>query len=440
MAKRGSQIREFTQLRNQSVTIPARNAGEAPIELHPITYNPLTIKTLKDLVGGLKTELEQLQQQLVDRNQAGHEPMRSGILPDFATANRKYDAHDRYRKVLPAMLHASNDDEQTHMPRLNAGMPPEMDKVAEEIQQKANDYRQDMASTAGGDSSRTAESALSAQEIQRLNQRKKESLRRKLKERAQELNLYAQTDENAQGFPLQWSSLRTANPPQPYEVWEAQLGLWIQQDILEAIAQANHVGEDGASVINAPVKRLISLQVVPGYVGLHTRGGVLSGSGTATLPYQLPKDYKAPDEDEVVRNFLVSPTGRVSNPVYDVRHARLEIIADYQKLPELFDAISNVNLMTVVSCQIKDVDEYDAYKQGYVYGDADAVQVTLVIETLWMRQWTGPLMPDTVRQYLGMPKREKPEETEEPEQSATTPAESARGESSLTGELARQGR
>jgi len=100
----------------------------------------------------------------------------------------------------------------------------------------------------------------------------------------------------------------------------------------------------------------------------------------------------------------------VSNALYDVRHARLVAVVDYQKLPELFRALSRVNFMTVLNMQVTDVDEYDALAEGFVYGSSDAVEVDMVIETLWMREWTEPLMPDKTREYVGIDEPEEPAE------------------------------
>jgi hypothetical protein len=58
--------------------------------------------------------------------------------------------------------------------------------------------------------------------------------------------------------------------------------------------------------------------------------------------------------------------------------------------------------MTVLDCQVQDVDEYAALLEGYVYGSGDAVRVDMLIETIWLRDWTVPLMPAEVKQALGL--------------------------------------
>jgi len=182
-------------------------------------------------------------------------------------------------------------------------------------------------------------------------------------------------------------------------------------------------------VIEAPVKRIFSIEVLPGYVGLHRTGafggtsgggggggGVLGGqqaSGTALGAYGQapPEEWLVPGRNPEVRanldtpmpnNFIASPTGRMSNPIYDVRHVRMRAIVDFHQLPTLFDAISKINLMTVLHFDIRNIDEYAHLEQGYFYGSGDMVELTVHIETLWLRSWLLPLMPERVQIALGI--------------------------------------
>ena len=48
------------------------------------------------------------------------------------------------------------------------------------------------------------------------------------------------------------------------EIWEGQMGLWMQQDIVEVIARMNEVWNPEQNVTTAPIKRLIGNEVVDG--------------------------------------------------------------------------------------------------------------------------------------------------------------------------------
>lgn len=112
------------------------------------------------------------------------------------------------------------------------------------------------------------------------------------------------------------------------------------------------------------------------------------------------------------KGFWVAHTGRQSNPLFDVWHARVTVLVDSQRLPELFNALSEVNFMTVLRISvIRDVDEYEALQQGFVYGQDDVVEAELVIETVWLRQWTAQFMPNAIKSHLQILKPGDPDFT-----------------------------
>ena len=143
----------------------------------------------------------------------------------------------------------------------------------------------------------------------------------------------------------------------------------------------------------------------------------------------------AKPKGKMADNFQSSPTGRRSNGLYDVRHAVVKVIIDSMRIPQFLTNLSNVNFMTVLLMTVNDVDEYEhlrgyarpdgtgsSLRSLYIYGPHDAVELELVIETLWLRRWTAGhwdqeeadrlneafdpgLMPDDVRQLLRMLRR-----------------------------------
>ena len=111
--------------------------------------------------------------------------------------------------------------------------------------------------------------ALSRSEKQELDSLKAVKMREYLERYARSLHLYAHTNMASPEYPLDvgdWS--KPGLRPRMTQIWEGQVGLWIQQDIMEAIFRANRVKEPRSNVTNTPVKRLIGLRVVPGYVGV----------------------------------------------------------------------------------------------------------------------------------------------------------------------------
>ena len=404
MAERDTRIGQLDRMMRKSITVPAKDPDGEPRIIRGITINPHTIDQLSGVVGRMNEEYEQTRDFAIETNRAGHTTLSDGLFPEPEDPALPIEARQKYRWLLPSMLQTPS--EGSSLPQIKAGMPPAESRLKNRIDQFEASFKESLK-PAGSD-----EVSLSEEDWNKLNNEKRTRLKDMIKSRAEQLHVYAQPNPGSEGFPLDFAELREATDPEPYQLWEAQLELWVQQDLIQAIAIANNVDDPDANVINAPVKRLMSIQVVPGYVGLHTQGGIANESGGASAPYQQPEEYSAPDRTNLPRNFLVGPTGRVSNPTYDVRHARLEAIVDYHQLPKLFEAISSVNFMTVLDCSVRDVDEFKAYRQGFLYGKGDAVRVNMVIESLWMRAWTEELMPPRVRAYLGI---EEAYETEEGE-------------------------
>ncbi len=198
--------------------------------------------------------------------------------------------------------------------------------------------------------------------------------------------------------------------PKLEQAWEWQWEYWINQDIIAALAKANsEPGVPWKPVNTAPVKRILEIDIAPfgssqssGDIGGgRGRGGVEdeSGGGASASP-----DPNAPIEP----NYSVSPTGRAGwpdapNGLYDVRYATVAIVVDINRLPKVLDAIATTNFMSVVDVDVHAFDRPSDRAQGFFYGDAPLAIATIKIETIWIRSWMKPWMPDTVRTELGIP-------------------------------------
>ncbi len=420
--------KDIDQLRrygSQSIEVPPANADDPPERKSGVTINAATIQVLDQIYQDLNGEAREILDVALQINQPGHPVLVPGLFPDTPSPLR-FPAKRAYGDVLGAMLggaeRAATVEEDTGLavPYLNAGRPLPLDQVQASLDQKRSEALQgaDMAT-------------MTEERRRRFVAEQQRELMNLLLNHARTINLYADPDlgnilSPNPAFPLQVSTLGTTpESPQPAELWEGQLELWILQDIVRAIAYANRVGEPDADVLTSPVKRLLRAEVLPGYVGLHTMGGVgtiatPTGSAFGATSRAQPRRSRSvagggggyappaggmtdqPRETKLADNFAFGPTGRSSNSIYDVRHARLHIHADFQRLPEIFNAISQVNLMTVIDAQVRGLDEYAALQELYAYGAGDIVDVELIIETIWLRDWTAQLMPQDVKVYVGL--------------------------------------
>jgi hypothetical protein len=58
--------------------------------------------------------------------------------------------------------------------------------------------------------------------------------------------------------------------------------------------------------------------------------------------------------------------------------------------------------MTVIDVEIRPENAFAAASQGFIFGRDPVCNVTLTIETVWLREWTAPLMPLEVRAALNI--------------------------------------
>jgi len=395
-----SVTRRIDRLSRQTVSWPGENPDDPPQTLTAV-LNAESNRRKRELYRRMETEYKGMFELTREQNEPGHLPMLEGLFPTPATVAIPHDAKRAYRSAFQEML--SRPTANPLYPRLNAGPAPDLSRLQTVLEQIQQDF------LTSGFEVRTV-GDLTPKERERLAKLKQNRLLDELKRYAQSINIYAQTDIDASGFPFDvgaWSNPASGRP-EIEELWEGQMNLWIQQDIVKAISEANNVGEEAADVTTAPVKRLISIDVVEGYVGIDNKGAIKSGSGSSLKTAGMTEEELA--QQEVPDDFSISHTGRRSNYLYDVRHAVLTVDVDSRRVPELINALSRSNFMTVLMMKIEDVDEYEMLKQGYMYGRTDVVQATLTIETIWMRSWTTELMPQEIRYRLGVDKRPEDEE------------------------------
>ena len=396
-------------LMSQSIEVPSEDPDGRPDYLRNMAISQQVINRMRGIYERMRDQLQRVFERAEGINRPDREMLVEGLFPNAdRTADLPITARFAYRRKVPMILGEPVEDD--NLVRLNAGEPPDAERVGQQIAEDEREFRRQYQGQSGEDVSLTAD-----QQRQLLEEKRDRTLQM-IRDRAEAVHLYAEMDPDNEAFPFTMrQSLVNPAPgagsPTPALLWEAQLELWIMQDIARAIARVNAVDNPSANVATAPVKRLLDVTVLPGYVGIHTKGGLeesmarRSGStrGAAEGLYEHPAHPTLDDPDQRLETaFHYTPSGRVSNALYDVRHAQLRAVVDVRKLPELLDALSHVNFMTVLRVEVSDVNEFQALREGYFYGTGDCVEVTLLIESIWLRSWTEPLMPDATKRYLGI--------------------------------------
>lgn len=158
------------------------------------------------------------------------------------------------------------------------------------------------------------------------------------------------------------------------DIFSAQLVMWVEEDVASAVARAN---ADAHDVTESPVKQIVNLNISnPPYL---ISSDPSAGSDSASLT-------PAPD---------FTPTGRVSNGMYDVMQFTLVIDVDATKVPQVLDSLQSGQFITVDQVTTaQQIDSSDKALQGFVFGKAPIVELTLVCEDLYLRSWTTKYQPD----------------------------------------------
>ncbi|MBL8881020.1 MAG: hypothetical protein JNG88_18040 [Phycisphaerales bacterium] len=173
--------------------------------------------------------------------------------------------------------------------------------------------------------------------------------------------------------------------PEPAEMWFAQMQLWAQSDIVDAIAAFNNdavanVTDTDPYVEHSPVKRLERVKVW-GYMAKNF------------IPFPPVGD---------ANEMRLSFTGKVSDEQFDVVRVTVTVIIDQREVLRFMDRLMRQNFYNCVHMEYGVVDRTTAEIDGYAYGTAPVVRLTLDLEAYYARKAYQELMPPDVQTLLGV--------------------------------------
>ncbi len=303
---------------------------------------------------------------------------------------------------------------------LGGGFPPTDDEISKAAEALGAEYAKKIVTNTEG-------APINQEQIDTQRQAEVALLPAKLKNKvATESRMYV--DPEALMAP---QAISPQKAPNVMEIWYAQATLWVQIDVCRAIAETN---ANSKTIPEAPVKRLVSL-TIPWGPTMYIRGTAPTASPdvspnapppvamqpqfTRSRPYgsgegfpqRMPFNADAGATDlnvgagtgsngEPTRQYLVSMTGRNCNKIYDVIGFTMVVHVDQTQLPFLLQNLSKNRLITVKKVDLLRRDNAELLSQGFVYGPAPIVEVTLECEVLQLREWTVPLMPTTIKTQL----------------------------------------
>ena len=355
--------------------------GRAP-EQQTGVVTPKMVAAYEELAGKLRADSVQVQKAAVEHNRAGRTKLLANVDVTkenaLELADHVFDAIEAHEKAMFA--------------ELRIGGPVPDASLAEQLQRRQDQF------IAG--EKKTSRASLNEEQLGRLREALREKRLQIYADRAANVSFYG--DMGALGLPTSAAEAGSATSPNfSSRLFLWQWRTWIVDDILQALAAAN---KPYRSVVDSPVKRLVSINVAeealpapaaPGAPG--AEGAAPAEAAPAAPPVIPPIDAKAAVSYDFRRSF----TGRSSNSLYDVRRATVNLVVATTMLPEVLDAIARQNFMTVVSVAVRPADAFAAVDDGYLYGAAPVSDVRLVIESIWLREWTGKLMPAELQAIKG---------------------------------------
>ncbi len=175
--------------------------------------------------------------------------------------------------------------------------------------------------------------------------------------------------------------------PTPVEMWMAQVSLWVQQDVVNAIEKlhrefAGRVRDGEVCVEHMPIKHLLSIQVR----GYQTSRGL--------VPF--PSRTGASAAEAAPPSF----TGRVCDDQFDVVRFGVQAVVDQRHLPQVVDRIARENFYKCIDLDYQIVPEKYA-QDGYLYGTAPVVLARMEFEGYMARPIFDKWMPREMRALLG---------------------------------------
>lgn len=202
-----------------------------------------------------------------------------------------------------------------------------------------------------------------------------------------------------------WPTMRDTgivDAPAAEDVWYAQIGYWIQKDVVDAIvalneaaAQEPQMGKEKAWVSSTPVKDVIAIRLSDGYVpreGEEIFGNEPGGYGAA-FPPGTPQTVF---------------TGSGSNDRYEVVHFSVKLVMDQRDIPLLIDRLCKNSFHTLLRVSYVVVPP-NRDMVGKIYGAEPVVNVLMDFETIMLGEVFRPLMPASVcEEYeINCPPREE---------------------------------
>jgi len=191
------------------------------------------------------------------------------------------------------------------------------------------------------------------------------------------------------------ADLDALDAPSPYDCWFAQVQLWIQTDVVDAIVRMNEeaadelIAQDNTPWLGVlPIKDIISLRVSEEYItdSASLGGGAGSGDPAGGRDIALPLLYSG----DAMTGSYTDDSGE-----FQVMYFSLKVVMDQRDLPKLIQEICKDRFHSLLRVAYKALPE-NPQMTGRIYGSDPAINVVLDFETHMLGEIFIEIMPYSV--------------------------------------------
>ena len=432
------QEQKINRVSSAQVVIKPLAPGAKSIETS-MALNATMLEEYRSIREAIKDDATALERWVVQVNRAGKEDQ---LVPGLLPEPPRTQMNELPFRIHGAFIRAHEE----LLRRSGAGMPLTPDLVEEQLVELERNFRRTQFNVGP---------EVSLTEVERTKLLEAMTARRLAiyAQGSQEYTVFA--DLNVFGLDA-WEDQKA---PDRFRWYEWQHTYWVNADIVAAVQRANTIDGERATVIGNPssvIKRLVNVSPdrvfppntteesmrrateessgapggafgFPGGEGGMMEGGMMEGgmmgggghskmgpiepppSGergapVSTGPAVAPGAAAYADPDQLFPpDYTRTISGRaVQTGLYDMRRVKVLLIVDSRRIQQVFDAFHSTNFMSVVGFRTTSAELSSELAQGFYYGSDPIIQIELDVETLWLRDWTGDLMPAPVQQHFGI--------------------------------------
>lgn len=393
----------YTRLDGLKVTyeLPAPVEGMEPVQESGVMPHPRLTEFFREQQQIQDGRLTEATQDIITFNSKNRGVLVEGLFPKQPEDNSEAQLLrlSMQNQLIP------NDEGTSAYGRLLAGInattPPDPQSVLDQLNDTAARLRE-------RDQAQTGAAEMDPEELEIMSQELTAQRVSLYARPAQEHSIYLSLDQFPEGSPFRvapaFPRQALSNTPNHGLTFLWQLDYWLAQDIIGFLGQANTRDGDLLPIVDAPIKRVLEIEGQP------LRLNRTAGRGEYDDAIDMGPD---PASQVYQPRYFASPSGREAdwlNQLYDIRRVKMALVADSARIPRIIDAAAEHNLITVVDLDIQPIDVWADLEQGYYYGKDHVVRLDIELELIYLRAWTAPLMPNIIRQELGLQPHPEPEE------------------------------